>query len=63
MTRSQKGYGYAWLCDFGLCNWAEPYLTDLTSKTKPSPEAIAVRVELVPTLKRYRERVQTDKNE
>lgn len=49
-----KTYGWAWLCDFGLCQWAEPSRKRLLKGSKPSPEAIAVRVELVPTLKKYR---------
>lgn len=56
MTR--RAYGWAWLCDFGLCSWVEPEKEVLTSCRKPSPEAIAVRVELVPTLKRHRDFVQ-----
>jgi len=49
-----KTYGWAWLCDFGLCQWAEPNRERLLRGSKPSPEAVAVRVELVPTLKKYR---------
>ena len=37
---------YAWLCDFGLCKWAEPDGRRLTEKGKPSSEARVVRVYL-----------------
>ncbi len=56
MTTFKKTYGWAWLCDFGLCQWAEPSRDALTSRSKPSPEAIPIRVELIPTLKKYREK-------
>ena len=51
----KRTYGWAWLCDFGLCKWAEPDKERLTERSKPSPEAIPIRVELVPTLKKYRD--------
>lgn len=41
---------YAWMCDFGLCRWAEPTKEALTPRRhhdKPSPEAKAVRVRIV----------------
>lgn len=37
---------YAWLCDFGLCKWAQPSKWQLERGSKPSPEAKAVRVYL-----------------
>jgi len=42
-----SGFGYAWLCDFGLCYWAEPSVEALKSRSKPSPEAKPVRVRLI----------------
>ena len=59
---NKRAYGWAWLCDFGLCSWVEPEKEVLISRSKPSPEAIPVRVELVPTLKRHRDFV-LDKQE
>lgn len=38
---------YAWECDFGLCQWAEPTKEVLEMSIKPSPEAKAVRVRIV----------------
>ena len=57
MTGANKTYGWAWLCDFGLCQWAEPDRERLVKRSKPSPEAIPVRVELIPTRKEHRERL------
>jgi hypothetical protein len=42
-----SGRGYAWLCDFGLCHWAEPDMAVLRGAGKPSPEAKAVPVRIV----------------
>ncbi len=47
-------YGWAWLCDFGLCEWAEPTKEQLMRQSKPSPEAKPVYVALVP-VSQYRE--------
>jgi len=55
---SKRAYGWAWLCDFGLCHWAEPNRDALHLRSKPSPEAIAIRVELVPTLTKYRAQIE-----
>jgi len=41
------GHGYAWRCDFGLCHWAEPSKAALTKTSKPSPEAVPVRVRIL----------------
>lgn len=43
----QTGRGYAWLCDFGLCHWADPTKEQLGSKDKPSPEAKPVAVRII----------------
>jgi hypothetical protein len=43
----RKVLAWAWLCDFGLCRWAEPDRERLIEKGQPSPEARPVRVELV----------------
>lgn len=48
-----SGRGYAWLCDFGMCHWAEPEKLILKSRGKPSPEAKAVAVRII-TEKDYR---------
>jgi hypothetical protein len=42
-----SGRGYAWLCDFGLCHWAEADIAVLRARGKPSPEAKAVPVRLL----------------
>ena len=48
MKRKPKtGRGYAWLCESGLCHWAEPEKGMLMSQHKPSPEAKPARVRLV----------------
>ena len=63
----RTGIGWAWEFQYpdgswSLCNWAEPYKewmtggSELSEHMKPSPEARLVRVELVPTSKRNRER-------
>ena len=50
MKRHTKTYCWTWLCDFGLCSWVEPTKARLIgADNKPSPEAVPVRVELVPT--------------
>jgi hypothetical protein len=55
----KKSYGWTWMIEWEpawvLCQWVEPSKDRLMSKHKPSPEAVAVRVELVPTQKKYRD--------
>ena len=46
MKRGKQVTAYAWLCDFGLCKWAEPTRDRLLAQSKPSPEAKVVRVYL-----------------
>ncbi len=52
MTEQNLGkhpLAWAWKMDGGLCYWAEPSRKQLMAKKdKPSPEAIPVRVRLVP---------------
>ncbi len=59
----RTGIGWAWEFQYPngswhLCNWAEPFQVCLgrDDDFKPSPEARKVRVELVPTSKRNRQR-------
>ena len=59
----RTGIGWAWEFQYPdgswhLCHWAEPYKDwlDFDKNAKPSDEARKVRVELVPTSKRNRER-------
>ncbi len=54
---TKRAYGWTWLCDFGLCCWVESDKKSLLEGSKPSPEAMPVRVELVPTNKRVREKI------
>ena len=54
---TKRAYGWVWLCDFGLCYWAESSREKLLQEGKPSPEAKPVRVELVPTNKKVREKL------
>lgn len=42
-----KTTGWAWLCDFGLCQWAAPTKKMLLKEKKPSPEAKPVKVIIV----------------
>jgi len=44
-----NGRGYAWLCDFGLCEWVEPTKDMLLGRRphKPSPEAKPVAVRII----------------
>jgi hypothetical protein len=48
----RKAYGFAWAISgtkgWSLCQWAEPSKDRLERDGKPSPEAVMVRVELVP---------------
>lgn len=54
-----KSFGWAWFSPtIGLCHWAEPNKAKLTREGKPSPEAIPVRVELVPTREAIRKQVR-----
>lgn len=41
-------FAWAWMCDFGLCQWSQPDKKRLLAERPPSDEAIPVRVELVP---------------
>ena len=59
----RTGVGWAWEFEYPdgtwhLCNWAEPFKEMLLNDDdiKPSDEARLVRVELIPTSKRNRER-------
>ncbi len=45
---------WAWICDFGLCRWAEPTRAMLVKTKKPSPEAKPIRVRLVPVERKAR---------
>ncbi len=59
----RTGIGWAWEFQYPdgswhLCNWSEPFkgMLDDDEFTKPCGEARKVRVELVPTSKRNRQR-------
>lgn len=39
---------WGWLCNFGLCQWAEPTKQRLIDGRKPSPEAKLTLVRLIP---------------
>jgi|GEM_PF-5148285 len=65
----RTGIGWAWEFQYPdgswhICHWAEPYKEWMTGNSecamhmKPSDEARLVRVELVPTSKRNRERYE-----
>lgn len=47
-ARRNHGTGWAWLCRFGVCNYAAPSKEDLLKHNLPSPEAIPVRVTIIP---------------
>lgn len=47
MKNKKKIKAWAWKCEFGLCKWAQPDRFRLEREGKPSPEARAVRVQLV----------------
>ena len=58
-----RAYGYAWIIRgtkpgdaWELCQWAEPSIEQLEARSKPSPEAQAVRVEIIPTRASVRNR-------
>ena len=53
MKKNAVGKGWAWQCDFGLCHWAAPTREKLLRDGKPTPEAKAISVRIVPT-KQYR---------
>lgn len=53
----KRAIAWAWLCDFGLCHYAEPSYEDLARDGKPTPEARAIRVRLVPTTKKHRKAI------
>lgn len=44
-VRLNTGRGFAWLCNFGLCHWAEP--TKMGLSMKPSDEAVKVSVRII----------------
>jgi hypothetical protein len=59
----RTGVGWAWeLQDFDgewvICNWAAPFKEWLLKDehSKPSDEALPIRVEIIPTSKRNRKR-------
>lgn len=58
MTKNETAW--VWLCDFGMCKWAEPTRKQLVARSKPSPEAKPIKVEFVPT-GRYRKVVEQSK--
>lgn len=45
---AKDGIGWAWMCSFGICHWAEPSKADLMRGGKPSPEAIVIKVRISP---------------
>ncbi len=44
-------YAWAWVFEGGLCKWAMPSRKQLIAEGKPSPEAKAIRVQIVPQRK------------
>jgi hypothetical protein len=48
LKKNTDGIAWAWRCDFGICHWAEPGKADLIRGGKPSPEAKAIKVRIVP---------------
>lgn len=45
--KTRHGHGWAWECDFGLCNWVESSREILLFNGKPSPEAKPVYVRII----------------